>query len=116
MLATQALRELARDWLLRVPHWPLKVTMQLQVGLGSRLCFPTQPSELIYQFSSLSQARPTLCNPMDCSTSGFPVHHQLSELTQTHVHPVSDAIQPSHPLLSLSPPSFSLSQHQGLFK
>ena len=116
MLATQALRELARDWLLRVPHWPLKVTMQLQVGLGSRLCFPTQPSELIYQFSSLSQARPTLCNPMDCSTSGFPVYHQLSELTQTHVHPVSDAIQPSHPLLSLSPPSFSLSQHQGLFK
>ena len=53
MLATRALRELARDWLLSAPHWPLKVTMQLGVGLGSRLCFPTQPSELIYQFSSV---------------------------------------------------------------
>ena len=53
---------------------------------------------------------------MNCSTPGFPVHHQLLELTQTHVHRVSDAIQPSHPLLSLSPPVFDLSQHQGLFQ
>ena len=53
---------------------------------------------------------------MDCSTPGLPVHHQLPEFTQTHVHWVSDAIQPSHPLLSPSPPAFSLSQHQGLFK
>ena len=53
---------------------------------------------------------------MECSTPGFPVHHQLPELTQTHVHWVSDAIQPSHPLSSLSPPAFNLSQHQGLFK
>ena len=52
----------------------------------------------------------------DCSTPGFPVHHQLPELTQTHLHRVGDAIQPSHPLLSPSPPSFNLSQHQGLFK
>ena len=52
---------------------------------------------------------------MDCSTSGFPVHHQFLELTQTHVHRVSDAIQPSHPLLSPSPPVFNLSQHEGLF-
>ena len=51
---------------------------------------------------------------MDCSTPGFPVHHQLPELTQTHVHRVSDAIQPSHPLLPPSPPALSLSQHQGL--
>ena len=59
----------------------------------------------------------TLCNPMDCSTPGFPVHHQLLELAQTHVHQVSDtSIQPYHPLLSPSPPSFSLSQHQGLFQ
>ena len=57
-----------------------------------------------------------LCNPMDCSTLGFPVHHQLLELTQTHVHWVSDAIQPSQPLLSPSPPTFNLSQHQGLFQ
>ena len=55
-----------------------------------------------------------LCDPMDCSTPGFPVHHQLPEPTQTHVHRVSDAIQPSHPLWSPSPPSFNLSQHQGL--
>ena len=53
---------------------------------------------------------------MDYSTPGFPVHHQLSELAQTHVHRVGDAIQPSHPLLSLSPPAFNLSQHQVLFQ
>ena len=68
------------------------------------------------QFSSVAQSCPTLCDPMDCSTPGFPVHHQLLELTQTHVHWVSDAIQPSHPLSSPSPPAFNLSQHQGLFK
>ena len=58
----------------------------------------------------------TLCNPMDCSTAGFPVLHYLLELAQTHVHCVSDAIQPSHPLSAPSPPSFRLSQHQGLFQ
>ena len=58
----------------------------------------------------------SLCYPMDCSTPGFSVHHQLPELTQTHVHWVSDAIQPSHSLSSPSPPAFSLSQCQGLFK
>ena len=57
-----------------------------------------------------------LCNPMDCSTPSFPVYHQLPELTQTHVHWVSDTIQASHPLLSPSPPAFNLSQHQGLFQ
>ena len=57
-----------------------------------------------------------LCNPMDCSTPGFPVHHQLLELAQTHVHRVGDAIQPSHPLSSPSSPAFNLSQHQGLFE
>ena len=57
-----------------------------------------------------------LCNPMDCSMPGFPNHHQLPELTQTHVHRVSDANQPSHHLLSTSPPAFNLFQHQGLFK
>ena len=68
------------------------------------------------QFSSVAQSRPTLCDPMDCSTPGLPVHHQLPEFTQTHVHWVDDAIQPSHPHLSPSPPAFNLSQHQGLFK
>ena len=58
-----------------------------------------------------AQSCPTLCDPMDCSTPGLPVHHQLPELAQTHVHRVGDAIQPSHPLSSPSPPAFSLSQH-----
>ena len=68
------------------------------------------------QFSSVTQSCPTLCNPMNCSTQGLPVHHQLSEFTQTQVHWVGDAIQPSHPLSSPSPPALNLSQHQGLFK
>ena len=69
----------------------------------------------VYQFSSVAQACPTLCDPMDCRTPGLPVHHQLPEFTQTHVHRVSDAIQPFHPLPSPSPPAFNLSQHQVLF-
>ena len=68
------------------------------------------------QFSSVAQSCLTLWEPMDCSTPGLPVHHQLPEFTQTHVHWVSDAIQPSHPLSSPSPPTRNLSQHQGLFK
>ena len=75
-----------------------------------------QGSKSEHQFSSVIQSCPTLCDPMDCSTPGFPIHHQLPELIQTHVHRVGDAIQPSHPLLSPSPPTFNLSQHQGLFK
>ena len=67
-------------------------------------------------FSSVAQSCLTLCNPMDYSTPGFPVHHQLPELSQTHVHLVSDAIQPSHPLSYPSPPAFTLSQYQGLFQ
>ena len=65
------------------------------------------------QFSSVAQSCPTLCNPMVCSTLGLPVHHQLLEFTQTHVHQVSDAIQPSHPLLSPYPSAPNPSQHQG---
>ena len=68
------------------------------------------------QFSSVAQSCPTLCDPMNCSTPGLPVQHQLPEPTQTHVHWVSDAIQPSHLLLSRSPSTFNLSQHHGLFK
>ena len=66
-------------------------------------------------FSSVTQSCPTLSNPMDCSTPCLPVHHQLPEPTQTHVHRIGDAIQRSHPLLSLSP-AFDLCQHQGLFQ
>ena len=65
---------------------------------------------------SVAQSCLTLCNPMDCSTPGFPVHHQLPELTQTHVHRFGDAIQPSHPLSSPSLPTFNLCQHQGFFQ
>ena len=75
---------------------------------------PESSSGMVSQFSS--QSYPTLCDPMDCTTPGFPVLHQLSELAQTHVHWVGDAIQLSHPLLSPSPPIFNLSQHQGLFQ
>ena len=67
-------------------------------------------------FSSVAQSCPTLCEPMDCSMPGFPVHHQLLEFTQTHVHWISDAIQPSRPLAAPSPPAPNLSQHQGLFQ
>ena len=71
---------------------------------------------LLIQFSSVAQSCSTLCDPMNLSTPGLPVHHQHSELAQTHVHQVGDAIQPSHLLLAPSPPAFNLSQHQGLFK
>ena len=66
--------------------------------------------------SSVIQSCPTLYDPIDCSMPGFPVYHQLPELAQTHVHGVSDAIQPSHPLSSPSPPALNVSQHQGLFQ
>ena len=66
--------------------------------------------------SSVAQSCLTLCYPMDWSMPGFPVHHQLLELAQTHVHKVGDAIQPSLPLSSPSPPAFNLSQHQGTFQ
>ena len=68
------------------------------------------------QFSAVAQSCPTLCDPMDCSRPALPVHHQILEFTQTHVHCVGDAIQPSHPLSAPSPPALSLSQHQGLFQ
>ena len=76
-------------------------------------------SKILANFNSVSSAAqscPTLCDPMDWSTSGFPVHHQLPELTQTHVHRVGDAIQSTCPLLSPSPSDFNLFQHQGLFQ
>ena len=72
--------------------------------------------KLICYYCSVTQSCPTLCDPMDCSTPGSLVLHYLLEFAQTHVHWISDAIQPFHPLLSPSPPAFNLSQHQGLFK
>ena len=69
-----------------------------------------------FQFSSVAQLCLSLCDPKDCSVPGFPVHHQFPEPIQTHVHRVGDAIQPSHPLSSPSPPAFNPSQHQDLFQ
>ena len=69
-----------------------------------------------HQFSSVAQSCLTLCDPMDCSMPGLPVHQELPEFTQTHVHWFGDAIQPSYSLLPLSPPGFNFSQHQGLFQ
>ena len=68
------------------------------------------------QFSSVAQSCSILCNPMNLSTPGLPVHHQLLEFIQTHVHWVGDVIHPSHPVASPSPPAFNLAQHQGLFQ
>ena len=82
-------------------------------------CHPAYLTYMQSQFSSvqsLAQSCPTLCDPMNCSTPGLPIHHQLPEFSQSHVLWVGDAIQPSHLLLSSSPPALNLSQHQGLFK
>ena len=84
-----------------------KLILRLYLGWKSKLWF---------QFSSVAHSCLTLYNPMDYSMPGFPVHHQLLELTQTHVRRVGNAIQPSHPLSSPSLSTFSLSQHQGLFQ
>ena len=82
-------------------------TLHMALGHGIHIAYSVQ-----FSCSVLSDS----LNPMDCSTPGFPVNHQLLEFAQTHVHQVGNAIQPSHPLLSHSPPAFSLSQHQGLFQ
>ena len=104
---------------------PYQLWWQQMAGVGADLWSCNSPSFQLgkevsvsscVRFSSVAQTCPTFCNPMDCSTSGLPVHHQLLEFTQTHVHWVDDAIQPFHPLLSPSPPTFNPSQHQGLFK
>ena len=87
----------------------IRRTWSLRTPTSSSGCFSVQ-------FSSVTQSCPTLWDPMDCSRPGLPVHHQLLELTQTHVHWVSDAIQPSHPLSFPSPPAFNLSQHHSLFR
>ena len=94
--------------------WRLGVSVKME----SLPAFPWPYSSGIdsVQFSSVAQSCPTLSNPMDCSTPGLPVHHQLPEFTQTHVHWLSDAIQPFHPPSSPSPPALNLSQQQGLFR
>ena len=119
------------------PRWEkgcvssLLIHREFRTTAVDRLSFPSEMKHRLYkwgiyfifkvfhvsvQFSSVTQLCPTLCDPMNRSTPGLPVHHQLSEFTQTHIHRVSDAIQPSHPLSSPSPPAPNPSQHQGLFQ
>ena len=95
-------------------QWDCWVVWQFRLGIS--VIQIMIPLTYIFQFSSVAQSYPTLCHPVNCSNPGFPVHHQLPKLTQTHAHWVGDAIQPSHPLSSPSPPAFNLSQHQGLFR
>ena len=92
-----------------------EMTIVLLLPLLFDLIFNIKGTDSV-QFSSVAQLCPTLCDPMNCSTPGLPVHHQLPEFTQTHVHWVGDAIQPSHPVSSPSPPAPNPSQHQGLFQ
>ena len=117
-----------RSWKSRISHFfPLLLTSLLCTTFSNpyslsltdydyTIILLDESSVFSIQFSSVTQSCPTLCNPMNCSTPGLPVHHQLPESTQTYVHRVSGAIQPSHPLLSPFPPALNLSQHQGLFK
>ena len=94
--------------------------IEYPVGVGSGVIYQKEDSFVCgrerLSFSSVAQSCPTLCDPMNRSTPGLPVDHQLPEFTQTHVHQVSDAIQPSHPLSSPSPPAPNPSQHQSLFQ
>ena len=104
LLLGSVIRVLEEDWRRKNSSAPLLLCFSILSN-----CFSNDPSPC-----SVTQSCPTLCNPMDCSTPGFSVHHQLPELTQTHVHRVNDAIQPLRPLSSPSPPAFNLSQQQGL--
>ena len=125
-----ALPESTSQWLnnkcvCQMPLWRLNsVRLQLlsvtaegvQGGVSTLCSRESGGTDLSVQFNSVTRSRPTLCDPMDCSMPGLPVHHQLPVLAQIHVHQFSDAIQPSHPLSSPSLPTFNLSQQQDLFQ
>ena len=98
-----------------MPSSDAKLSSLLLLQSALRILSANSPW-IIYQIRSVTQSCLTLCDPMNRSTPGLPVQHQLPDLTQTHVHRVSDAIQPSHPLLSPSPPAPNASQHQSLFQ
>ena len=106
------------DELLETALMSTKFREILIIEKGSILCisFFIPIIQLTVRFGSVAQSCPTLCDPMNYSTPGLPVHHHLPEFTQTHVHQVRDAIQPSHPRLSPSSPAPNLSQHQSLFQ
>ena len=102
---------------IHLTSWSVEKLSSTKPITGAKMVGDRCPTEFMtLQFSSVAQSCLTLCDPMNCSTAGLPIHHQLPEFTQTHVHRVGDAIQPSPPLSSPSPPAFNLSQHQGLFK
>ena len=111
----ETLQKVKRNWRASWWQWKrsekgdLKLSIQKMMIMASSLISSVQ-------FSSVAQSCPTLCDPMNCSMPGFPVHHQLPEFTQTHVHQVGDSIQPSHPLSSPFPPAPNPSQHQSLFQ
>ena len=96
---------------LGISDGPLVMVHVLSSKTGRRMAF-----FICISFSSVAQTCPTLYDPMDCSMPGLPVHHQLPEFTQTHVHLIGNAIQPSHPLLSPSPPAFNLLPASGSFQ
>ena len=102
-----------KSLLIKVKKKSEKVGLKLNIRITKIMA--SDPISSV-QFSSVAQLCPTLCNPMNRSTPGLPVHHQLPEFTQTHIQQVSDAIQPSHPLSSPSPPAPNPSQHQSLFQ
>ena len=110
------------DWILVVKFFSFDLSIFYKLVVGSwglvrlDLMFLTECFISSVQFSSVGLSCPTLCNPMNCSTPSLPVHHQLPEFTQTHVHRVSDAIQPSHPLSYPSSPAPNPFQHQSLFQ
>ena len=105
------------NWPLRSLSWMIRKMKLLGREGKTAVIMGAVTDGVRVQFSSVAQSCLTLCDPMNCSTPGLPVHHQLPQSTQTHVHRVGDAIQPSHPLSSPSPPALTLnlSQHQGLF-
>ena len=116
-LGLGGLRELVMDreaWH-AVVHWVTKNRTRLS-DWTNWLKITGLARKFSVQFSSIAQSCLTLCDPMNCSMPGLPVHHELPESTQSQVHWVSDAIQPSHPLSSPSPPAFDLSQHQGSYQ
>ena len=107
--------------------WPPKFTLRVEIltpkvmvlgggSFGGWIGYKDRATLNRIQFSSVAQSCPTLWDPMNCNMPGLPVHHQLPEFTQTHIHRVGDAIQPSHPLSSPSPPAPNPSQHHGLFQ
>ena len=124
----------SKQWVINEYFWMWIFSLKLRIKYQWKIFMPNEKKQSLHikrnygverfflwkvssvQFVSVAHSCPTLCNPMNCSTPGLPVHHQLPEFTQTYVHWVSDAIQPSHPLSFSSPSSFCLTQNQDIFQ